>query len=232
VAEPSTADRPLDERIPEPELMDDGAQAAAYAGADFDEPNGAFVGHLETLFPTLPPAAEVLDLGCGPGDIPIRLAERHRGWRIRAVDGAPAMLAHADRAIAAAGLGDRVTTQVARIPDRSALPRQAFDIVLSNSLLHHLPDPAALWAQTRWSGRQGAAVLVMDLIRPASEAAAQEIVDTYAADEPEGLRRDFFLSLRAAFRPREVQRQLDAAGLPHLLVDRVSDRHMLVHGIL
>jgi 2-polyprenyl-3-methyl-5-hydroxy-6-metoxy-1,4-benzoquinol methylase len=229
---PDPADRALDQRIPEPELMDEASQAEAYARADFTEPNSAFVGHLETLFPTLPPAANVLDLGCGPGDIPVRLARRHGGWTVLAVDGAPAMLALANRAIADAGLADRIETRTVRIPDRDALPRQAFDIVVSNSLLHHLPDPSALWRTIRWSGRHGAAVMIMDLTRPATEARARSLVDAYAADEPEVLRRDFLMSLRAAFRPREIRDQLEAAGLPHLLVDEVSDRHVLVHGIL
>jgi hypothetical protein len=76
----------------------------------------------------------------------------------------------------------------------------------------------------------GAAVLVMDLMRPASEAAAQTLVDVYAAGAPEVLRRDFFNSLLAAFEPGEVRAQLEEAGLGHFSVAEVSDRHLVVRG--
>jgi hypothetical protein len=84
----------------------------------------------------------------------------------------------------------------------------------------------------RESGAPGARVLVMDLMRPASEAAAQALVDEYAANEPEVLRRDFYNSLLAAFEPAEVRAQLEAANLGHFAVEAVSDRHLLVRGLL
>ena len=60
------------QRITEPELMDEAEQARAYAMADFAEPNERFVGYFETEFPDLK-TGSVLDLGCGPGDIVLRL---------------------------------------------------------------------------------------------------------------------------------------------------------------
>ena len=57
------------------------------------------------------------------------------------------------------------------------------------------------------------------------------VVDTYAAGEPEILRRDFFHSLCAAFEPREVEMQLEAAGLSGLAVAVISDRHLVVQGL-
>jgi len=78
----------------------------------------------------------------------------------------------------------------------------------------------------------GAAVLVMDLFRPASTGEAQEIVEAYSGEEPEVLKRDFFNSLCAAFEPDEVRAQLEACGLDSLGVRTVSDRHLLVAGRL
>jgi len=102
--------------------------------------------------------------------------------------------------------------------------------VVSNSLLHHLHDPAGLWRMIRARGAAGAAVVVMDLMRPASESAARALVEAYAADEPEVLRRDFYNSLLAAFEPGEVRQQLAAAGLGHFSVTEASDRHLVVRG--
>lgn len=217
------------ERVPEPELMDDDAQAQAYARADFEEPNGYFVDQLAERFEALPSAARVLDVGCGPADIVVRLAQRHPGWRIEAVDGSAAMLAHARTAVQRAGLTERVRLVHARIP-HAPLEERRFDVVLSNSLLHHLPDAAVLWELIARVAEPGAAIVVMDLTRPADEARARALVEEHSAGEAEVLRSDFFNSLRAAFTPDEVRAQLAAAGLAELAVERVSDRHLLVHG--
>ena len=89
------------QRIPEPEeLMDHADQALAYAQADFSDANQLFVELLEQLAPH-GLSGHLLDLGCGPADIPLRLARCHPGLQIDALDGAPAMLELARQALAA-----------------------------------------------------------------------------------------------------------------------------------
>lgn len=217
------------ERIPEPELMDDAAQARAYAEADFEAPHSMFVEVFRERFPGLAPSGHVLDLGCGPADITRRFAEAFPDCRIDGVDGAAAMLAHGERAIGERGLAGRVRLVHGRLPG-AALPRERYDLVISNSLLHHLHAPEVLWEEVRRRARPGAPVFVMDLMRPDSPEAAEAMVEAYAAGEPEVLRRDFHHSLLAAFRPREVREQLAAAGLDGLQVEVISDRHLIVHG--
>lgn len=217
------------ERVAEPELMDDAAQARAYAEADFSEPHERFVALFRQRFPDLAPGSRVLDLGCGPGDITLRFARAHPACRVHGVDGAAAMLQHAEAQLAHSGLGARIRYIHGYLPD-TRLPSR-YDAVISNSLLHHLADPAVLWQAIRRHGRPGAVVFVMDLLRPASREAAAALVACYAADEPEVLRHDFFHSLLAAYRPDEVAAQLAAAGLD-LGVEVVSDRHLTVSGRL
>lgn len=218
------------QRIPEPELMDDEAQARAYAGADFEEPNSHFAALYDEFIGVLGQGAAVLDLGCGPGDITLRIATAHPEIEIHGLDGSGAMLAFGHAALARRPqLAGRVSFIQGLVPD-ALLPRARYDAVISNSLLHHLHEPAALWRMLHARARPGAPVLVMDLMRPADEATARALVEQYAASEPEVLRRDFYNSLRAAFEPGEVRQQLELAGLPRLEVMAVSDRHMLVHG--
>lgn len=220
------------QRITEPELMDEAEQAAAYAGADFQDANNRFCEALSRL--ELDDSAHVLDLGCGPADIPIRIAHENPDLRIWAVDGADAMLAHARRRIADgdACLVDRVTLVLGLLGALDGrLPQAKFDAVISNSLLHHLHDPQLLWREIAARARPGAAVLVMDLQRPANEASVQALVDQYTAGAPGILRRDFAASLRAAFTPDEVNQQLRQAGLD-LRAHPTSDRHLMVSGRL
>jgi SAM-dependent methyltransferase len=219
------------QRIPEPELMDEFEQARAYAEADFSEPNERFVELFAAEFPDLR-AGAVLDLGCGPGDIALRLARRNPALEVDALDGSRPMLAYGEaRLRGEPELAARVSFVEGILPG-AKLPRSRYDAVVSNSLLHHLHDPRVLWRAVLDHGAPGAAVLVMDLFRPGSAGEAQEIVEAYAGEEPEVLKRDFYNSLCAAFDPAEVRDQLASCGLSALEVRTVSDRHMVVTGRL
>jgi ubiquinone/menaquinone biosynthesis C-methylase UbiE len=220
------------ERVPEAELMDTPEQALAYAKADFAQPHDRFVQLFGETFPGIDLAGlEVLDLGCGPADVTLRFARAHPGCRITGLDAGPNMLALARTAVAEAGLANRITLLQAHLPGYR-LPRAGYDVVISNSLLHHLADPATLWEAVRWAGKQGARVFVMDLLRPASEADWDALVARYTQGEPEILRQDFRNSLRAGYRCEEVAAQLAGAGLAGLSACAVSDRHWIAAGRL
>ena len=216
------------ERTPEPELMLEADQVRAYAEADFEAPHGQLI---ELLLARLAPSesGHAIDLGCGPADIAVRLARALPGWRVDAVDGSAPMLEAARRRVASEGLADRVRLFECRLPAAS-LPQPGYDLVLSNSLLHHLSEPGGLWRTARAATREGGAIFVMDLLRPASPAHADELVALHAAGEPDVLRRDFRASLLAAWRPEEVRAQLADAGLASLHVETASDRHWIAWG--
>ena len=130
----------------------------------------------------------------------------------------------------AAGLDGRIRLVQGYVPGL-ALDERSFDAILSKDFLHHLPDPDALWAEARRLGRPGAAVFVMDLVRPDTPQAARAIVEAVAANEHPLLKEDFYNSLCAAFTVAEAAEQLRRAGLD-LDVRQISDRHMLITGRL
>ena len=216
-------------RVLEPELMDDAAQARAYAKADFAEENQGFVDRFREYFPDWA-GGHIVDLGCGPADIPIRLLRSFPGARVTAVDTSRPMLDLAAEAIAGAGLADRITLRCERFQSLT-LSEQA-DALLSNSLLHHVPNPLQFWFYLKQWAKPGACVLVMDLLRPDSPEAAQALVDQYAGDEDPILKRDFYNSLLAAFTEDEVAAQLAEMNLSRLLIDVPDDRHWVVGGVL
>ncbi|MDD3519596.1 MAG: class I SAM-dependent methyltransferase, partial [Chromatiales bacterium] len=191
------------QRIPEPELMLDPAQARAYAEADFAEPHEAFVARFRECFPDLAVSGQVLDLGCGPGDVAARFARAFPACSVDGIDGSAAMLAEGERLLALHGVADRVRLHRCLLPD-DAPPNAPYDGIISNSLLHHLHEPAVLWRAIRDHARAGAFVYVMDLMRPDSPEVARALVERYSGDEPEVLRHDFYHSLLAAFSPDEV----------------------------
>ncbi len=218
-------------RVTEPELMDDPSQARAYAAADFAAAHGRIVEAFGEYFPGVEVAGNVLDLGCGPGDIGFRFAARYPGCTVTGVDGSAAMIELARQRLAReTALGDRVRFIEGRIPG-VPLPAGPYAAIISNSLLHHLHRPAALWETIAAYASAGTRIYVVDLFRPETSDVARRLIDRYAAGEPDILRRDFYHSLCAAFEPREVETQLESAGLPELTVAVISDRHLVVHGV-
>lgn len=79
------------DRILEPELMDDPKQAAAYARANLAEVNQAFVDRFKEYFPEFS-QRKVLNLGCGPGDIPVRFAKLYPVCQVLGIDASAAMM--------------------------------------------------------------------------------------------------------------------------------------------
>lgn len=216
------------ERVLEPELMDDEQQSIAYAKADFSTSNQLFVDGLIRDFPQ--PLATAVDIGCGPGDVIIRLARALPDLRVTAIDGSAPMIALARDAVTTAGLGDRITLLQGYVPG-VAVNAHSFDAVLSKDLLHHVPDPSLLWREIARLAKPGAVVYVMDLVRPATREEAGRIVNRVAGNEDPILREDFFNSLCAAFTVDELRQQVADAGL-RLDVKPISDRHALVSGLI
>jgi cyclopropane fatty-acyl-phospholipid synthase-like methyltransferase len=215
-------------RILEPELMVGEAQSRAYAQADFEQPNSHFLyllqEHIGTDF-----QGYVLDLGCGSGDITIRVARAYPRCEIHGIDGSAAMLKYARELLALEPVTcqQRVKFIQGIIPEEK-LPRDRYDLIISNSLLHHLHQPNNFWLTIKKYSGDNTPILVMDLLRPATPAAASRLVETHARNEPEILQRDFYNSLGAAFEIPEIETQLKQANLEHLSVTQISDRHVLI----
>ena len=206
--------------------MNEAEQVAAYAEADFDEGHTLLFSEAMSRLPKRMPMKRILDLGCGPGDFSRRLAKAFPDAEIVGVDGAANMLKRAADESEKDGL--RISWVQALLHEFA--DPDGFDLVFSNSLLHHLHHPEQLWASVKSLTRNDGWVHISDLRRPASRTQAEWMVKTYSADEPEVLRRDFFHSLCAAFTPEEIAEQCKTAALDELTVEPFGDRHVLVFG--
>jgi ubiquinone/menaquinone biosynthesis C-methylase UbiE len=165
-----------------------------------------------------------IDLGTGTAQIPVRMLEGRRDLRIVAADLAEHMLALAAARIAARGLEARC--ELARLDAKCVdRPTASFDLVMSNSTLHHLADPVLLLREAGRLVKPGGAIIVRDLLRPESEEEAWSIVDRAAPNDSARQRRLFFESLRAALTLDELRSAADEAGLSGLEIARISSRH-------
>jgi ubiquinone/menaquinone biosynthesis C-methylase UbiE len=217
------------ERTPEPELMDEQEQAAAYAAADWSEAHGKIPGYFRDRFSAFS-SGRVLDLGCGTADVTVRFAKAYPLVTVLGVDGSDAMLAFGKRRVTDERLGDRITLENHYLPD-PALEKQQFDAIVCNSLLHHFADPVALWRTAALCVKLHAPILTVDLLRPPDRETAVRLVQEHAKDAPPVLQRDFTASLHAAYSLEEVRRQLTAAGLSQFQVDQVDELHLVAWGI-
>jgi ubiquinone/menaquinone biosynthesis C-methylase UbiE len=213
------------QRIPEPEVMDSARDAAAYDSMDFTEVNNAFAQRALEL---APPAGRVLDIGTGTARIPI-LMMRQAGSQLRilGVDLAGEMLVVGRKNIALAHLSDRIKLCFA---DGKDLPFFSgdFDMVVSNSLAHHLPDPRPFFTEVARVLRPDGAVLLRDLLRPESVSDVNKLVHRYAADADEYQRKLYRDSLYASLTLQEVEEHVHAAGLDGVKIYQSSDRHWTV----
>ena len=221
------------ERVVEPELMEEVEQAQAYAEADFSEPNTRFLELYQEHFEGASITGRVLDLGCGPAEIAFAMVAAFPECEVVGVDGADAMIEPARiRKARGEDVGcERISLVVENVPF-DTLEGAPFDVIISNSLLHHLHEPGVHWETVKAMGRPGTRVFVVDLFRPGSREEAKSLVEQYAVGQPDVLRQDFYNSLLAAFRPEEIAAQLERAGLDGFEVRTVSDRHVLIAGVL
>src|SRR3569833_876865 len=97
------------QRIPEPELMDDDAQARAYAEAEFEDAHARFIALFRERFAVVVFLGLVLVLRCGPADITVRFARAYLFCVVHGVDGAAALLSYGDRRVVLEVLQSRIT---------------------------------------------------------------------------------------------------------------------------
>lgn len=209
------------DRVLEVEAMDTPDEAADYDAMDHLAVNRAFAADFLAAGLT---AGEILDLGTGTAQIPIELCRQWPAARILAVDLSDAMLRLAARNVEAAGLTDSI--RLDRV-DAKGLPYSdgAFAAVISNSIVHHVPDPSGLLAEAWRVTARGGRVFFRDLFRPADEATLRRLVETYAGNENAHSQQMFADSLRAALTVDEMRELVAALGCDPATVQATSDRH-------
>jgi ubiquinone/menaquinone biosynthesis C-methylase UbiE len=209
------------DRILEPEVMDSAEEARDYDAMDHSQVNQLFVGDLLQLRSD---CVNLLDVGAGTAQIPIELCRRHPTVRIVAIDMAEHMLRVGRANVERAQLTERVEL---RLCDAKRMPfaDRSFDAVMSNSIVHHIPEPFAVFTEMARVVKPGGVLFVRDLLRPTDLAALQGFVAKYAGDANAHQRKMFGDSLHAALTLEEVRAIVTRLGFAAESVRQTSDRH-------
>lgn len=208
-------------RILEPEVMDSEGEAIDYDSMDHRGVNERFAAD---FLATSPDVSEVLDLGTGTAQIPIELCRQEPRARVLGIDLAEAMLVVGRMNVRNAGLEDSI--QLQRI-DAKGLPYESgrFSAVISNSIVHHIPEPASVLAEIARVVRPGGSIFVRDLLRPLNRETLVQLVDLYAGGANEHQRRMFAESLHAALTLDEIRALVAPMGYWGNCVQQTTDRH-------
>lgn len=215
----------------EPEVMDSPEEAAEYNAMDHSEVNRVFVDELLQAV-SAPEARQesrspmrVLDVGTGTALIPIELCQRDEfEGTVDAVDLSKEMLKLAHQNIEAAGLIKSVRV---KIIDAKSLPFEPgeFDVVMSNTIVHHIPEPFEVLREMRRVVKPDGLLFVRDLLRPETTDEVERLVQSHAGKESPRAQELFRQSLHAALTVAEMADLAADAGLPQDCVTQTSDRH-------
>ena len=217
------------ERILEPEVMDSPEEASDYDAMDHSEVNRRFVDDLLAALPSAPSPPppgplDILDLGTGTALIPIELCKRLGDCRVMAADAAVSMLELARYNVEVNSLRERI--ELAHVDaKRLPFPDAMFDVVMSNSIIHHIPEPIHVLREAVRVARPGGVLFFRDLVRPKTDDELNHLVATYTAGANEHQQRMFAESLHAALSVDEIRGLVASLGFPAAGVAQTSDRH-------
>lgn len=215
------------ERILEPEVMDTMEDALEYDAMDFTEVNTSFA---ERAVELLPAEGSVLDLGTGTARIPILILQRNPKLKIVAVDLSENMLKVGKLNVERYNLSSNIQLTIVDAK-KLPYPDSHFDAVISNSLLHHIPDPLPVLREINRVSKRNAGILIRDLIRPESVTLVEYFVQQYAADCDDHQKKLFRDSLIAAFTIDEIKVLVDQSGIKDSIVIQSSDRHWSIEKV-
>ncbi len=205
----------------EPELMDTEEEASEYDRMDHSEVNRRFVSDFLAVHRT---GWRILDVGTGTALIPIELCRQEKRAIVLAIDAAQHMLERAAVNVAGAGLVGRIHLELVDAKGLS-YGNASFPAVISNSIVHHIPEPRHVLAEMVRVLAPGGTLFVRDLLRPPDEATLAQLVKTYAGNATEKQRALFDASLHAALSLDEIRQLVSEMRLNPADVNQTSDRH-------
>ena len=203
-------------RVLEKEVMEAVEEAEAYDELDRLWGNVLFQGFAESALHMGVMEGRVLDVGCGPGRISVRLAKLNSKFSIEGIDLSQSMLDLATQTARNENVFSSIRFSIGdakQIP----FPDQAFDLVICHNFLHQLPDPAVAVAEINRVAKSSGAILIRD-VRRLPEPWMAAVLPLYCIGYGQVLKRLTYDSYHAGLTLQEFSSMIESAGITRGLI--------------
>lgn len=214
------------ERVPEPEVMQTPEEALHYeetaSNAHLDRIDNQFVDHVLSMGI----AGTILDLGTGPGQIPIKLAKREPRVKVIGIDLSREMLKLANDRARREQVSSRVSFLLA---SASSIPVESgsIDLLVCNSTLHHFSDPVQVFNEAHRVIKENGVAYFRDLRRRSRLLHPLHVA--FFGRKYKGLmRKSFEDSVRAAYTLPELRQHIANSNLSNARVFYPDLSHVVV----
>lgn len=214
------------ERVPEPEVMQTPEEALGYAQTAsnpyLDRLDNQFVDHVLSMRIL----GKILDLGTGPGQIPIKLAKREPRISVIGVDLSKEMLklgAERAKREQVSSRVDFILASANSIPVASG----SIDLLICNSTLHHFSNPVQVFNEAHRVVKEGGVVYFRDLRRRSRLLHGLHVA--FFGRKYTGLmRKSFADSVHAAYTRPELVQHIANSDLSNARVSYSDLTHLVV----
>jgi ubiquinone/menaquinone biosynthesis C-methylase UbiE len=171
-----------------------------------------------------------LDVGTGPGYLPIAIAQRSSAIRVVGVDLSRPLIRMARMNAAREGLSDRLTFEVGNAA-RLRFADESFDMVISTGVFHSLKAPVVVLREVRRVLREGGQAIICDPARVGSRVDRKGWWGSMTFREKMVLKLFQWLGLHRpieTFSREQAVRMLRQAGFSRFQVDKEGDELKII----
>ncbi len=230
------------QRVTEPELMIDPDQVLAYAETDFSISEERMISELSDFVKDSEIDIEedslIIDLGCGPGNITERLSLKWPAAKIIGIDDSIEMLRLARKKQENVLPLNKFTSNISyekfnisSISKGNTRFVNCADLVVSNSLLHHIHDINLFFDALIRVSKKGSIHYHRDLRRPVNIKELYALQRKYLPCANSIVIRDFVASLKAAYTVDEIREYLKSSNLDWFEIKEIGDRYIDITGV-
>ena len=168
---------------------------------------------------------KVLEIGIGPARIATRLVTYNPQFSVIGIDLSTNMLNIAKNNIKDANIDETKIILIKSDAKKLPFKNESFDLVISQNMLHHLPDPVLMLSEINRVVKNTGAILIRDVIRPPNKLIAKIYSYILGLNYTNTMRIMYYESMLAAFSINEIKSLLNQAGLNNIKITR----HFLTH---
>ncbi len=228
------------ERVPEPELMEKKEQVISYDEADFSVGENKLIKQINYYLLKngidLNEKDLIVDLGCGPGNMTVRLAREWPNTMVVGLDGSKEMIMKAESnkkiSIDQRKLENLqyICADIKELKLNEVVPNKEISLLTSNSLIHHITHLGDFFKIIKSLSNKNTINFHKDLKRPSNKKSALELKAQCSKKYNEILTNDYYASLKASYTYKELKDFVLENNFLSLEVFEDDDQYLVLYG--